>query len=310
MMELIISAVVFAAVALVVVAVSGLARRDPALRRMRTASEAAPAGGSSSIFYERKQSRLLDVLEPVQKLLAQGDAKETGAVKQRLMQAGFYGPTSVEIYYSLRVALALGFAALAAIAILIVPPLGASVAQLIVLLSAAIGFYAPVLVLRGIIQDRRQAFRQGMPDAMDMILVGVEAGLSLPASIQHLCDEFGEAHPIIAEQFRVVTLEFQAGKSRSDALASLAQRMDVPEARVFASMIAQSDTLGTSLATTLRVLSDEMRKDRMLRAEHTAAELPVKISIPLVCCIFPALFSVIMTPLLIRIIRQLLTFGT
>jgi tight adherence protein C len=144
-----------------------------------------------------------------------------------------------------------------------------------------------------------------MPDAMDMILVGVEAGLSLPASINHLCEEFADAHPIIAEQFRIVALEFQAGKSRADALASLSRRMDVPEARVFSTMIAQAEQLGTSLSATLRVLAEQMRSDRMLKAEERAAELPVKMAIPLVTCIFPALFSVIMSPLMIRIIRTL-----
>lgn len=303
MTELLILALVFAAVVLVVIGAAGALRRDPALRRMSGAVEAEQGG---SIFYEKKQSKFLDILEPVQRQLAQSDQKQVGVVKSRLIQAGYYQPTAVEMYYSMRIVLALALAAAAALALLfLLPPVGANGGLILVLGGAAFGYYFPAFWLHLRIKTRQTAFRHGMPDAMDMILVGVEAGLSLPASIKHLCDEFADAHPIIAEQFRIVTLEFQAGKSRPDALASLARRMDVQEARVFSTMIAQAETLGTSLATTLRVLADEMRRDRMLKAETRAAELPVKMAIPLVLLIFPALFSVIMTPLVIRIVRAL-----
>lgn len=304
-----VSAAAFGAVFLVVLAAFGLAQRDPALRRMGDGGPRAPAG-SGGVFYEKKQSRLLDLLEPMQKRLAQSDSKQVGVVKSRLVEAGYYHPSSVEIYYSVRLALALGLGAATAFAVLfLLPPVGANWALMLMLGGAALGYYAPAAFLHLRIAGRRTAFKNGMPDAMDMILVGVEAGLSLPASIQHLCEEFAAAHPIIAEQFRIVTLEFQAGKSRSDALASLAKRMDVQEARVFSTMISQAETLGTSLATTLRVLADEMRRDRMLKAEQRAAELPVKMAIPLVLLIFPALFSVIMTPVVIRIVRAIATIS-
>lgn len=303
MTETLLLAAVFAAVVLVVVGVAGMMRRDPALRRMASGGQASGAPGS--IFYEKKRSKILDLLEPLQKQLAQSDAKQVGVVKGRLVQAGYYHPSSVEIYYTTRVVLALGLAAAAILAVLfLLPPTGAN-AMVLILGGATVGYYMPALVLALRIKDRQTAFRHGMPDAMDMILVGVEAGLSLPASIKHLCDEFADAHPVIAEQFRIVTLEFQAGKSRPDALASLAKRMDVQEARIFSTMIAQSETLGTSLATTLRVLAEEMRRDRMLKAEQKAAELPVKMAIPLVMLVFPALFSVIMAPVAIRIFRAL-----
>ncbi len=309
MLEILILGAVFAAVVLVVFGIFGLSRRDPALNRMAGAGAAAAATGS--IFYEKKKSKILDLLEPVQRQLAQSDQKQVGVVKARLIQAGYYHPSSVEIYYTTRFVLAIALAALASLAIMFfLPPMGSTNALLLVLGGATIGYYFPMAVLHFRIKGRQLAFKNGMPDAMDMILVGVEAGLSLPASIKHLCEEFADAHPIIAEQFRIVMLEFQAGKSRPDALASLAKRMDVQEARIFSTMIAQSETLGTSLATTLRVLADDMRRDRMLKAEQRAAELPVKMAIPLVLCIFPALFSVIMTPLMIRIIRTLITVGT
>ncbi len=305
MVQIFILAAVFGAVVLIVVGVTGLMQRDPALRRMASPGPTESAPGS--IFYQKKQSKLLDMLEPIQRQFAQSDQKQVGVVKSRLVQAGYYQPAAVETYYSIRLMLAIGLAALWAFAIwFLLPPSGVN-GLILVLGGATFGYYLPALVLHLRIKERQTAFRYGMPDAMDMILVGVEAGLSLPAAIKHLCDEFGDAHPVIAEQFRIVTLEFQAGKSRPDALASLAKRMDVPEARVFAAMISQAEKLGTSLATTLRVLAEEMRRDRMLKAEQRAAELPVKMAIPLVLLIFPALFSVIMTPLMIRIFRALVS---
>lgn len=302
MMQLLILLAVFGAVVLVVVGAFGLTQRDPALRRMEVAGGAET--GRGSIFYEKRKSKLLDAVEPLQRQLAQSDKKQVGIVKSRLIQAGYYHPSAVEIYYSARIALAIGLAVVWSIIWFLLPTTGIN-GLVLVLGGATFGYYFPALALHLRVKERQTAFRYGMPDAMDMILVGVEAGLSLPAAIKHLCEEFGDAHPVIAEQFRLVTLEFQAGKSRPDALASLARRMDVQEARVFSTMIAQSETLGTSLATTLRVLSDEMRRDRILNAEKKAAELPVKMAIPLVLLIFPALFSVIMTPLMIRIFRAL-----
>jgi tight adherence protein C len=302
--ELIILFATFMAVALIVIAVAGALRRDPALRRMSgsVAASATPGG----MFYKKKESRLLDMLEPLQKQMTQTDQKQVGVVKTRLVQAGYYDPSAVEVYYTIRLVLAIVLAVVATFLVLFVlPALGANLSLFVILSAAAIGYYLPALVVMSRIGERRTAFKRGMPDAMDMILVGVEAGLSLPASINHLCEEFADAHPIIAEQFRIVALEFQAGKSRSDALTSLSKRMDVPEARVFSTMIAQAEQLGTSLSTTLRVLAEQMRSDRMLKAEERAAELPVKMAIPLVTCIFPALFSVIMSPLMIRILRTL-----
>lgn len=303
MVQILILLAVFLSVVLVVVGVAGMSRRDPALRRMAGAGSYGAEAGS--IFYEKKQSKLLDIIEPLQRQIAQSDQKQVGVVKARLIQAGYYHPSAVEIYYTTRVLLAGGLAAFWLLAVwFLLPPSGLN-SLILILGGATFGYYLPALFIHLRIKERQTAFRQGMPDAMDMILVGVEAGLSLPASIKHLCEEFADAHPVIAEQFKLVTLEFQAGKSRPDALASLAKRMDVQEARVFATMIAQAETLGTSLATTLRVLADEMRRDRMLNAERRAAELPVKMAIPLVMLIFPALFSVIMTPLMIRIFRAL-----
>jgi tight adherence protein C len=173
----------------------------------------------------------------------------------------------------------------------------------VVLGLIAFGFYAPILVVQSRIDRRREKFRLGMPDALDMMLVGVEAGLSLNASIKHIVKEFSTVHPVVSEQFQILTLEFQAGRSRADAMNGLARRMKLPMTKTLASMIVQAETLGVSMAQTLQVLAQEMRTQRMLDAEKQAAELPVKMTIPLVLCIFPSLMAVAMVPAMIGILN-------
>ena len=169
--------------------------------------------------------------------------------------------------------------------------------------GAAVGYYFPVLMLRIIIDNRRAEFSRGLPDALDLILVGVQAGLSLSAAMRYVVRELAQAHPVVAEQFQAIMLEFEAGLSRAEALKRLSKRMNVPEARTFATMITQADNLGTSISDTLSVLADEMRISRMLVAEKKAAELPVRMAVPLVTLIFPCLMIVIMTPVMISIMN-------
>ena len=228
--------------------------------------------------------------------------KTRGIIRYRLIQAGFYNPNTDKIYALIRIGLALILSiGVAPLVVAYLQPLPANMIILAVVIAAVIGYFGPSLALNVIIQNRQKSFRLGMPDALDMILVGIESGMSFPAALQQLCEELADAHPVVCEQFQLVVLEFQAGKRRGDALHSMARRVDAIEARTFASMITQSEALGTSLAQTLRVIADEMRKDRLLKAEKTASELPVKMAFPLVLFIFPALFMTIMSPVLIRL---------
>ncbi len=295
---------VFLVVVMLVLGVYGLITQDPAVRRMSDGASPNPGGkNDSSIFYGDNQLKLLRVLYPLQQALRKGeDEKTRGLIRTRLIQAGFYNPHTDKIYFLIRIGLAVFLSAVATpILFYFLPPVPGNLVIFGIVFAAVIGYFGPSLALTTIISNRQQEFRLGMPDALDMMLVGIESGMSLPAALQQLCEELAEAHPVVCEQFQIVGLEFQAGKSRAEALQSLARRVDVDEARTFASMITQSEALGTSLAQTLRVIADEMRKDRLLKAEKTATELPVKMAFPLVLFIFPALFMTIMAPVLIRL---------
>ena len=171
---------------------------------------------------------------------------------------------------------------------------------------AFIGIFLPRIWVSHRIDQRKLQYTEAFPDALDMLVVCVEAGLGLDAAITRVGEKISRAHPLLAEQFAMVALELRAGKSRADALRNMAQRVDIDELNSFVTLLIQSDQLGTSVAQTLRVYAEEMRVKRMLKAEEMAHKLPVKLVVPLVTCVLPAMITVVLLPAMIRIIRDVL----
>jgi len=300
--EFVVLLLVFGSILLLGIGIIGVLSRDAAASRMQdvqlgaNAKEGA-AGAPVSLLYLDDRPKALRMLEPLQRKLTQSDPKQVTAARQRLIEAGFYRRSAVEAYFTSRLVLGVGFAVGAIIYLFWLSPGTTGLIKLFwVVAAAALGYYLPAAFVSLRIGKRQEAFKLGMPDALDMMLVGVEAGLSLSAAMKHIVKEFAQAHPIISEQFQIMTLEFQAGRSRSEALTGLAARMNLPVTRTLASMIVQAEALGTSMSQTLRVMAQELRTQRMLDAEKRAAELPVKMSVPLVLCIFPALMAVALVP--------------
>ena len=146
----------------------------------------------------------------------------------------------------------------------------------------------------------------GLPDALDMLLVCVEAGASLSAAFRKVSLELEGVHPVLGEHMRMISLELQAGAGRAQALKNFGERSDVDDVRSLVTLLIQSEALGTSLSKSLRVHSEELRVARMLRDEEKANRLPATLSIPLVLFILPCLMMLIMTPIIIRVVRVLL----
>jgi tight adherence protein C len=231
--------------------------------------------------------------------------EDLGAMRLSLVRAGIYAPNAVEIFAAVRIlfAMALGFAFGLLVIVLRVD--NALLGALFVMIGAAIGLYMPVLLVKARGADRVQAVRLGLPDGIDLLVVCMEAGSSLTQGLQRVSQELKSAHPVLCEQLQITLLEMQAGASRSEALRGLGERAPDERLKTFITLLIQSDALGAGVGNTLRVFAEEMRKSRMIEAEHKAAELPVKISIPLVLCIFPCLMAIIFTPIIIRFIRIL-----
>ncbi len=169
---------------------------------------------------------------------------------------------------------------------------------------AAMGLFVPSLFLTAKADRRRQEILNGFPDCLDLMLVCVEAGMGLEAALDRVGREMVTSHPLVAEQISMTTLELRAGAGREEALRHMADRTAVDEVRAFATLLIQSDKLGSSIATTLRIYASEMREKRRMRAEEKAHRLPVLLSIPLVACMLPVMIGVLMLPAVIRVIRE------
>lgn len=174
------------------------------------------------------------------------------------------------------------------------------------MVSALLGLYLPSVFIRAKADRRQREIINAFPDALDLMLVCVEAGLGLEAAFSRVGMEMTRSHPLLAEQIGAVVLELRAGRSQEDALRRMADRAGADDIRAFSTLLIQSHKLGSSIAQTLRVYASEMRERRRMRAEEKAHRLPVLLSIPLVTCMLPVMIGVLMLPAVIRTIRTIL----
>jgi tight adherence protein C len=173
------------------------------------------------------------------------------------------------------------------------------------LIAATCGYYAPSMWLKRAMASRQDALQRAIPDALDLMVVCVEAGLGLDQAMARVGEEVREAHPALGDELAVLNSELRAGVQRQEALRGLAQRSNLEEVKNLVALLVQTDRFGTSIAQALRVHADSMRTARRLRAEELAAKLPVKLLLPLIFFIFPCMFVVTIGPAVIRIIRVL-----
>ncbi|WP_037498882.1 type II secretion system F family protein [Sphingomonas jaspsi] len=234
------------------------------------------------------------------------DTKDA-TLRSRLVAAGFKEEYAPRVYSLIRLILVVGLP-LTLFVLLFLGGGAPSTSRLIVMgmIMALIGLYVPSLIVRIRADRRQQQLINGFPDALDLMLVCVEAGLGLEAAFNRVGMEMTRSHPLLAEQFGSVVLELRAGRSQEDALRRLADRAGADEIRAFATLLIQSAKLGSSVAQTLRTYAAEMRERRRMRAEEKAHRLPVLLSIPLVCCMLPVMIGVLMLPAVIRTIRVLI----
>jgi tight adherence protein C len=228
---------------------------------------------------------------------------EIGKLRLRLVTAGFRGTEALIIFLGIRVAAALAAFAFFMTPILLRPNL------LTGLVACAFGYVLPGMVLARLAKRRQHRIRLGLPDALDLLVVSVEAGLGLDQAIQRVGAELAFAHPDLCDELKLINLELRAGKARSEALHNLAERTGVDDIRALVTMLVQTDKFGTSVAQSLRVHSDTVRTKRRQRAEEAAAKTGVKMVFPLVLCIFPAIYVVTLGPAAIRFMQVMGPMG-
>lgn len=170
-------------------------------------------------------------------------------------------------------------------------------------IAALVGYLVPGFVLDYQVAQRRKAIRNGLPDVLDLLIVCLEAGSSLDQSIVKASEELAIAYPALSEELRIVTTETRAGKPRLEAFKNFALRTRVEDARALVAMLTQTDRFGTSIAQALRTMAEEMRTKRRQAAEERAAKVGVKLVFPLVFFMFPALYTVILGPAVLQVMR-------
>jgi tight adherence protein C len=227
--------------------------------------------------------------------------KNMRMLRKQLVQAGFLDARAPAFYFIARTGLAIGLAILAFFLLPVLSPGTKGMFWPLVLLSGLVGYFGPGFYLSRRISTRQIEHRAGFPDFMDLLVVCADAGLSMEASLDRVGRELSDSYPSLGANIHMATLEMRAGRTLSDALEHLGDRLGLEEARSFATLLQQSEELGSSMTDALRVYSDDMRHKRLSRAEEKAYSLPAKLSVPLVLCVFPVLVIVIMLPAYIRL---------
>jgi tight adherence protein C len=276
-------------------------------------SELQALGGSArSVLQRRKRQeqteRLKAVLESFGETLQQRSGSQT-EMRLKLIQAGYPTPSAVPIYLATRALLP---AALAGGALVMLPMLGFSAitAMLGVVYFGAMGYVVPTIHVGMRAKKRQKEMQKALPDALDMLVVSVEAGLGLNQALVRVAEEIDRLSPVLSEQMSLVNYEIRAGTPRDEALRNWSDRTGLPDIAALAGMLIQTDRFGTSVAQALRIHAATMRTKRRQRAEEAAAKTTIKLIFPLVFCVFPAMFVVILGPAIIQIVAALKGFGS
>lgn len=219
-------------------------------------------------------------------------------IQRMLASAGYHGEWPAILFATVQLALPILIFAT------VVGVFGLGSPVLFGAIAAAVGYYAPVLWLGQKIDDRRREIRNGLPDATDLLIVCLEAGSGMDQAIARVADELQIAYPALARELELIGSETRAGKARMEAFKNFAERTKVDDVRSLVAMLVQTDRFGTSLGQALRTHADTSRTKRRQRAEERAAKLGVKLLFPLVFCLFPAFFTVVLGPSMVQIYRQ------
>jgi len=310
-----ISVMVFAGVMLLIIGAYYRLKFREDKHRLTDKIQGKGNAASDDVVHGRKDNSLkggffkkhfLDITNSVGNIAKPKDKEELSGIQKKLASAGYRKRNSPVIFYGAKLILTafipVSFSLLKIIFIKAIPSFHF---MAISISLALIGFYLPNAWLNLMITKRKEKILKGFPDALDMMIVCVEAGMGMDAAISRTGKEMQLSNGEVAEEFNLLSLELRAGKARKDALRNLAKRIDLEEVNSLVSLLIQTDRFGTSIAQALRTHSDAMRVKRYQKAEELAAKLPVKLVFPLLLFIFPTLFVVLVGPAAIRIYKAL-----
>lgn len=263
--------------------------RDPREGALRRASDKSD-----------KLNRFAHFLEPK-------DQEQMSAARLKMLRAGYRSKNAVRMFHAMQFLMAFGLLFLGLLYTYLVSltqELSLQQVAMYTLMPAGFGYYLPSYWVQRRLQTRQQNITEGFPDALDMMLVCVEAGQSLDQSISRVAKEIGAAYPDLAEEFEIVSQETRAGKERVTVLRDLSERVGLPDITSFVTTMIQSATFGTSIAEALRVYSSEMRDKRVMRAEEKANTLPTKLTLGTMMFTVPPLMIILIGPSIHGIVQS------
>ena len=272
---------------------------DPLRRRLSTAVGQETGGIETK---PKKQRDFMRVINPVARYVLPQDGDERNRIRDRLIHAGFRSEKALPYFYGLKALLALVLPVVAFVASSWVPSWSIGAVFFMMFFAAFVGVTLPNIVLEKIKLNRLKKLRNGFPDALDLLVVCVEAGLGLGPAIDRVARDLDVSHPELAEELNLVNVEMRAGVERPAALKNLAARSGLDDIRGLVGLLVQTMRFGTSIADALRVYSEEFRDKRMQKAEEAAAKIGTKLIFPLVTCLFPSFFIVAVGPAALRMI--------
>ncbi len=241
-----------------------------------------------------------DKLEKFSNFLEPQDDEEYSAIQLKLLQAGYKGKNAVRLFFFAQFALGLGLLALGLVYTLVLQsgeePVSTQKMMMMILVPGVVGYMAPKYWITRRVEERKEQIVNGFPDALDMMLVCVEAGQSLDQSIVRVAKEIRAGFPALADEFQIVAHEMKAGKDRVQVLRDMSERAGVQDVSSFVTVLIQSATFGTSIAEALRVFSAEMRDKRVMRAEEKANTLPTKMTLATMMMTVPPLLIILIGP--------------
>lgn len=275
-------------------------------RRLRGETRKAPTEqrGESVLRQQKVKNPLLAW---VQSSTSLKDKADRSKLDKSLRDAGFESPSAPALFFVVRFGLAIGLPFTFLIAQTLSPdPMTGLPLIFGALALCAVGLILPQAVIDRIGQSRRNKLEREFPDALDLMVVCVEAGLGIEAAFVRVGEEVIHSHPRISQEFEKVSQELRAGRTRAEALRNLGNRTGMSAVTSFATLLIQTDALGTSVGQTLRIYSQEMRETRFLKAEEKAMRIPVLMTVPLVACILPVIITALLLPAIIDVIRTLI----
>lgn len=273
--------------------------QDPVQRRLTLIKR----GQGGLAAGQEAPSNLQLMLEQVGQRFSPAEEGQDSATRMLLTHAGYRSPSAVQTYWAVRVLLPLALAGLTLLALPLIPKVSLGVGILLVIGAVGVGWLAP-----GIYVSRRKKARMnrllvGFPDALDLMVVCVESGLSLPQAIERVADEMAVSQPELAVELALVNAEIRAGITSTEALKHLADRTGLEDIRGLVSLLSQSIRFGTSVADTLRIYAEEFRDRRTQAAEEKAAKIGTKLIFPLILCLWPSFFLVAIGPAIVGVLK-------